>query len=102
MDASTLTLELSQVATVLFTAGMLAKMWFSTEKKNALQKQEIEYLKAECKEVKDEFEKLENEVRRNKEDFSNQYNELSKEIGKVYTKIESTKSEILTAISNIK
>lgn len=102
MEASNLTLEISQVVTVLVTAGSLAKMWYSTEKKLALQKQEIEYLKSECKTVKDDFDELEGEVRKNKEDFSGQYNTLTIEIGKIYTKIESTKSEILAAISNIK
>lgn len=101
MDEISLTLEIS-IASVLITFGGLAKMWYSIEKKLALQKQEIEYLKSECKEVKEEFEKLENEVRKNKEDFSGQYNTLTIEIGKIYTKIETSKGEVLQAIANIK
>lgn len=71
------------------------------KEKSALQDREIDYLKEECKVVKDDFEALELEVRKNKEDFSNQYNELGKEIGKIYTKIESTKGEIIREIHKL-
>ena len=99
MDASSLTIE---IGTIVVTLGSLTKMWYSTDKKLSLQSQEIQYLKGECKEVKDEYDKLEGEVRKNKENFSTQYNTLTTEIGKIYTKIESTKGEILQAIANIK
>lgn len=102
MEASNLTLEITQVVTILVFVGGWFKLWYEMKQKMALQNQEIKYLKGECMEVKDEFDKLESEVRKNKEDFSIQYNQLGKEIGKVYIKIESTKSEILAAIANIK
>ena len=102
MDATTLTLEISQVVTVLVTFGSLLKIHYSMREKMSLQNQEIEYLKNQCNEVKEDFDKLESEVKDNKENFSTQYNELGKEIGKLYTKIETTKGEILQAIANIK
>lgn len=102
MDASTLTLEISQVVTVLVTFGSLLKIHYSIKEKIALQSQEIKQLKTDSIQVKEEFEKLELEVDKNKDNVSQIYLETKQEIQNLTLQVEKNHSEVLIAISNIK
>lgn len=102
MDASTLTLEISQVVTVLVTFGSLLKIHYSIKEKIALQSQEIKQLKLDSKEVKKEFDELEKEVEKNKDNVITMYMETKQEIQSLTLQVEKTRSEVLTAIANIK
>ena len=71
MDASNLTLEITQVATLAVVVGGWYKLWFEMKQKMALQNQSIKQLQTDCKTVKDDFDKLELEVKENKEEKTN-------------------------------
>ena len=102
MDAASLTLEISQVVTVLLTFGMLLKIHYSMKEKLALQNQAIKQLQSDCKEVKIDFDKLEGEVKENKENVLKMYLETKQEIQNLTLQVEKSRSEVLQAIANIK
>ncbi len=102
MEATSLTLEITSVITLIFSIAGGLKLWYEMKQKMALIKQELDYLKSECMSVKNEFTDLETKVEENKEKVGTMYLETKQEIHDLNILVEKTKNEILTAISNIK
>lgn len=101
MNATNLTLEITQVIIIIAFAAGWIKLWYSQKEKMALQDREINYLKSECAVVKKDFDLLESEVRKNKDDINIKFEEVNKNITELSIKIESNFGQIIMHIDKI-